>query len=364
MKGSSFTRIGGIYVKYTTLGRTGLCVSRTGVGGIPLTRRSEDDAAQIVRRALELGITIFDTAYGYRGSEERIGKGLKGARSGVVIATKTPARDRTTALQHLDESLRRLGTDYVDIWQSHNLTRQADFDRALLPGGAVEFLEEAKRAGKVRFVGMSSHNVDTARQAILCGRFDVVQYQFNFISREAARHLVPLAKQHDVGFLGMKPFAGGTIGSAALAIKYLLQFENVVPVPGIETMEEIEEIAAIVEADERFSTEERAALDEIHRTTNDRFCRQCEYCMPCPQGVMIPALMYTPRLWGLWSRERILSWPYVMESVKSLENCTRCGMCESKCPYNLPVRDMLVECAEFHRRAMLSGGEISNKQAR
>jgi predicted aldo/keto reductase-like oxidoreductase len=183
----------------------------------------------------------------------------------------------------------------------------------------------------------------------------------NFISREAEERLVPLAVKHDVGLLGMKPFAGGTIRSATLAIKYLMQFKQVVPVPGIETVEEIEEIVRIVDGGEALTPEERAEIDRIHAETGDRFCRQCEYCMPCEQGVLIPALMYTPRLWGLWSRERILTWPYVTASVESIANCTRCGICETRCPYRLPVRDMLVECAEFHRRAIASGGEISNK---
>jgi hypothetical protein len=338
-------------MKTMRLGKTGLAVSRVGIGGIPLTRPAPDDAAALVRHALDRGITFIDTAFGYRDSEDRIGQGIAGQRDKVVLATKTPARDRQTALEHLDTSLRRLGTDHVDIWQLHGVTSFESMRAALAPGGAYEAAREAVQAGKVGHIGVSSHNVDVAAGLVRSGLFEVIQVPLNFISDESATSgLLDLCRQHDVGYIAMKPFAGGNIRSARLALSYLLEFDNVLPDPGVERPGEIDEIAAIVEAAEPPTAGELAEMRRLKAAMGQRFCRQCEYCMPCPQGVIIPGMMYLPKLYELWPPERFFSWQLVLRSVEGAANCVECGECEQKCPYKLPIRQMIVEHLDFYGR--------------
>jgi predicted aldo/keto reductase-like oxidoreductase len=330
------------------LGRTGLEVSRVGIGGIPLTRPAEEDAVKLVQRALELGVSFIDTAIGYRDSEVRIARAVAASgvrRDQVILATKGGTA------QHIAWSLQRLGTDYLDLWQFHGINSFERLAEVLGPGGALEEGEQARQAGKIRHIGFSSHSLRVAREGVASGRFDTVQFPLNFISAEAAEELVPLARAHDVGFIAMKPLAGGRIRDASLAIKYLLQFDEVVPDPGVERVEEIEEIVNIVDSGSwELTAAERQAMEAIRARVGTRFCRQCEYCLPCPQGVHIPGVMYLPILWELWPADWFLSWRYVNHAVESARECLQCGECETKCPYQLPIREMLVENIAFYER--------------
>lgn len=288
-------------MKTVRLGKTGLEVSRIGMGGIPITRPTEDEAIKVIRRALDLGITFIDTAWRYGDSEERIGKGVAGRRDQVVIATKTFTRGKggeakATALQQLEASLESLNTDYIDLWQFHG----------------VNTLEE---------------------------------YKLNFVNNDPADELVPLAREHDVGFIAMKPLAGGQLGDANLAIKYLLQFDNVVPDPGIQKVEEIVEIVHIVNSGPwELTPQEWQEIEDIRARLGRRFCQWCRYCMPCPQGVDIPPLMNARCIDNYG--ESFISW--VAEAVESAKSCIQCGECEEKCPYNLPIREMIEENIAFY----------------
>lgn len=341
-------------MKTVRLGKTGLEVSRVGIGGIPLTRPTETDAVRVIQHALDLGVTFIDTAVGYGGgmSEERIGKAIAGRRDQVILATKTHGPDKTASLEHLELSLRRLNTDYIDLWQFHGVGSLESWnERVLGAGGIMEVAQEALRAGKIRHIGASSHNIDAALEMVASGHIETIQFPFNFISNEAIAKLVPLAREHNVGFIAMKPFAGGRIRDANLAIKYLLQFDNVVPDPGIERAEEIEEIVAIVNSEDwQLSPQQLQEIEDIRERVGTRFCRQCGYCMPCEQGVYIPGLMYLPILWELWPPDWFFSWDYVLGSVRSAECCIECGECEAKCPYNLPIREMMAEHLAFYEK--------------
>jgi aryl-alcohol dehydrogenase-like predicted oxidoreductase len=221
-------------------------VSRIGIGGIPIQRPSHDEAVKVIQRALDLGINFIDTARGYGASEGHIGKAIAGRRDRVILATKTGGRTAVTALEHLEESLRQLNTDYIDVWQFHNVSTFEAYEQVLGPGGAMETAQQALRAGKIRHIGISSHHLEVARKAVASGFFEAIQFPFNFVNYEAASELLPLARERDMGFIAMKPFAGGRLNNAHFAIKYLLQFEDVVPDPGIEKIEEIEELVGIV----------------------------------------------------------------------------------------------------------------------
>jgi aryl-alcohol dehydrogenase-like predicted oxidoreductase len=263
------------------LGKTGLMVSRVGMGGIPLTRPPEHEAIKVIRRALDLGVNFIDTSFAYGTSEVRIGKAIADRRDQVLLATKTPY-GKARALKRLELSLHQLRTDYIDLWQFHGVNTFKDYDRVLSPGGGMEAAQDALEAGRIRHIGMSSHNLEVTRKAITSGYFETVMFPFNFVENEAADTLVPLAKKHDVGVIAMKAFAGGKLKDATLAITYLLQFDNVVPVPGIENIEEIEEIVGIVNGPVELTPRQQHVIEDMRTRLTTRFCRQCHDCMPCP----------------------------------------------------------------------------------
>jgi len=334
-------------MKTVRLGKTGLEVSRVGFGGIPIQRLTQAEAIKVVQRCLDLGITLLDTANGYTTSEERIGKAIAGRREQVVIATKTGGRDKTTAQEHLELSLKRLNTDYVDLWQFHNVSTLEAYEKVLGPNGAMEAAQEALCAGKVRHIGITSHSMDMALKAVSSGHFKTIQFPFNFVTNEAAQELVPLAKKHNVGFIAMKPMAGGLLEDANLAIKYLLQFENVVPDPGIEKIKEIEEIVDIVDGSWELTSWERREMERIREQVGTRFCRRCGYCQPCPQGINIPVVINIQSFWRRMPVERLIT-GWIAETMEGAKQCVQCGECEEKCPYDLPIRQIISENIEFY----------------
>ncbi len=336
------------------LGKTGLEVSRIGMGGIPLQRPSVEEAVRVVHRALDLGVTFFDTAAGYGESEERFGRALVGRRGSVIIATKSGRRTEEEAAAELERSLQRLKTDYLDIWQLHNVSNAETYDQVLGPGGAMAAARKALQAGKIRHIGLSSHNLDIAIEAVKSGLFETIQFPFNYVTREPADTLIPLAAERDVGFIGMKPFAGGMLGRADLSIKYVLQFDSVIPDPGIETVEEIEEIVGLVEdGDWILSPAELEEIEARRSELGTQFCRQCGYCQPCPQEIRISMAMITEAMWKLWPREIFMEW--MGGVIETARTCLKCGECESRCPYELPIRERIGESIAFFDRVAAEG---------
>lgn len=333
-------------MRTVVLGRTDLRVSRVGMGGIPLTRPSESDAADLVRRASDLGVTFFDTARGYGESEKRLGMGLKGRRGEAVVATKGGRHAR----ESIEESLRQLQTDYIDVWQFHGVNTQEILD-LILTMGPYEEAQQALRDGKIRHLGLSSHTLDVAIKAVESGHFETVQFPLNLLYPDAVAKIVPKAEEHNVGLIAMKPFAGGRLTNANLAIRYLLQYDNVVPDPGIERPTEIEEIVAIVESEQwDLTAEDLGEIERIREDVGTIFCRRCGYCCPCPQGVNIVPLMNVDVLWGLWNPDWFFA--FIEEPIKSFENCADCGACEEKCPYELPIRNMIRKNVALYRRLL------------
>ncbi|GAK61689.1 aldo/keto reductase [Candidatus Vecturithrix granuli] len=334
------------------LGKTELQVSRIGFGGIPIQRLAEGDAVKVVRRCLDLGVNFLDTANAYTTSEARIGKAIAGRREQVILATKTGVKDKKTALEHLELSLKQLQTDYIDLWQFHNVSTEAAYEQILGPDGAMEAAQEALQSGKIRHLGVSSHSLDLALKMVPSGYFETVQFPLNFVTDEALSELLPLARQHDVGFIAMKPLAGGLLDNAALALKWLLQFEDVLPDPGIEQAAEIEEIVRIVEGPWELSAAERQEIERIRAEVGTRFCRRCQYCLPCPQGINITLMMtvrsFIKRFAANWFQENDFS--KVIETAKT---CIHCGQCEDRCPYHLPIREMLAENIVYYEQMVL-----------
>ena len=326
------------------LGRTGMMVTRLGFGGIPIQRCTEAEAVKVVRKCLELGINFYDTANGYSTSEERIGKALKGRRQDVFIATKTFARSREEIKEHLDLSLKRLGTDYIDLYQFHQVADMEAMKRVLDPeNGLMKTFEEAKKAGKIRHIGATAHKLDTAKELVKSERFETVMFPFNFVTCEPADELLPLCKQHDVGFIDMKPMAGGMLEDPVVAFKYLLQFPDMVVIPGIEKPQEIEQIVKIYEGSHDMTPAEERKMQSLRDDLGTRFCRRCDYCQPCEQEVPISILMTFPSFVKRLPPDWYLKNPMIRGMMEKAADCTQCGECEARCPYNLPIREMIQE---------------------
>ena len=340
-------------MRYVKLGKTGLKVSEVGFGGIPIIRLDMETAVAVLRRAYERGITFYDTANIYRDSEEKMGRALGHARKKIVLATKTFMRDGAKATAHLENSLRMLKTDYIDLYQFHQVAQEKDLKAVTAPGGALEVAVKARQQGKVRFIGVTSHNLAMAVKLVKTGLFDTIQFPFNFIEDEPKDELHKEARKRGMGILGMKPFAGGVIDNAKLAIKFLRQHKDVLPLPGFDSVASVDEIVSFYENANRVTKKDRELMDKYRAELGRQFCHRCEYCQPCPHGVMItPAMAYkivaarmSPAVAVDFSR-------VMMESVKL---CQECGECEERCPYELPVQEMLkanYDLYEKHRAGL------------
>jgi predicted aldo/keto reductase-like oxidoreductase len=331
------------------LGKTDMLVSRLGFGGIPIQRLTEDEAVTVIEKCLDLGITFIDTANAYTTSEERIGRAISGRRDGLVIATKSLSRKREGVEKHLNLSLERLNVEYIDLYQFHGVSDFNSLDMVLDSKGPMDVVEKAKEKGLVKHIGITSHQIDVAKKAVTSGRFETIMFPFNFVTSEAADELLPLAREHDVGFIVMKPLAGGMIDNARIAFKYLFQFPDIVTIAGIEKVPEIEEIVQILESPHKMSAAELKEMQKLKEELGTTFCHRCDYCQPCQEGILISTVMMYPSLLRRLPPEHLVSgmWSEIVEKAAS---CTQCGECEERCPYHLPIRDMLAEYVNLYQR--------------
>lgn len=327
-------------MKYLKFGSTGLTVSQFGFGGIPIQRVDDRQADDILRCAYDNGVTFFDTAAGYGSSEERIGKALERVRDKCVIATKNPADDYKTCKDLFQRSLARLRTDFIDLFQFHNIANAERYSKVMAPGGAYEFALEARAAGQIRHIGFSSHGAAIALEMVRSGRFESIQYPFNLIGDAPAGETFPEAVRRGMGVIVMKPFGGGAISSAAAAFKFLRQFPGYVPIPGIQTEAELKELLDIYSRENVVTDADLAEWQHIRSEIGAVYCRRCSYCMPCPQGVVITTLTVLDSFVNRFPRERMLDNEW-MKAVESLDKCIDCGECEAKCPYHLGIRALM-----------------------
>ena len=326
-------------MRFQQLGNTGMTVSELGFGGIPILRLESGEAEKIVRHAFDRGINFFDTAYAYRDSEEKIGRAFAGRRDKVIVATKTMRRDGAGALEQLEQSLQRLQTDYIDLYQLHQVAQESVWQTISAPGGALEVLQKAKVAGKIRFLGVTSHSRPMAIKLIQTGLFSTVQFPFNFIEVDAAGDLHPEARRLGMGILVMKPFAGGVIDNATVAFKYLRQFPDAIPLPGFDSVAAVDEVVSFYKTPNQVSSEDEALMATYRRELGQQFCRRCEYCQPCPQGVMItPAMGYQVVARRM---SPAVSIEFSRAAMETVPQCIECGICIQRCPYDLPIPTML-----------------------
>jgi aryl-alcohol dehydrogenase-like predicted oxidoreductase len=319
------------------LGRTNLMVTRSGFGALPIQRVSFEEARKILLKAYDNGINFFDTARMYSDSEEKIGYSLSDVRKNIIIATKSHAKDKKTLFEHLEISLRNLKTDYVDILQLHNPSNlpNAEDSNSLYAG-----LLEAKEKGLIRFIGITNHRIDNAMAAAVSGLYDTIQFPLSSLSADADLKLIEECKKKDIGVIAMKALSGGLITNAASTFAFLRQFDNVVPIWGIQRKSELDEF---IELEEKPPILDEAMWVIINKDRSELagdFCRGCGYCMPCPVGIEIPTSARITLLLGRAPYQGFLEDEF-KEKMQLINNCIECGNCKKHCPYKLDTPNLL-----------------------
>jgi len=331
-------------MEYRILGKTGLNISVVGFGGIPIQRVSSSEADAIVSRALDLGINFFDTARGYTDSEEKLGATLKARRKEAVVATKSMARTRAAMAADIKKSLETMGLDYIDLYQMHNVKSKKELDRVLSPDGALAALMEAKKEGLVRHIGVTGHIKDFLVETLRVEEIETIQFPFNAVETVGVPALLEQAGEKGTGVIVMKPLAGGALRNGNLALRYILEHTVTTVIPGMDSLEQMEENAGVGSDPRPLSAAERKTLEEEVEKLGGAFCRRCEYCKPCSQRIDIPTVFL---LDGYYTRYNLQDWARDRyQGLKAkVDACIDCGECEEKCPYNLPIRRMLAEAA-------------------
>ncbi len=326
-------------MRHFELGKTGMMISEVGFGGIPIIRLDTDAAVRVLRRAFERGITFYDTANAYRDSEAKIGQAFQGMRDKVVIATKTIRRDAAAATEQLENSLRMLRTDYIDLFQLHQIAHEKEWQAVTAPGGALEAVVKAKLAGKVRHIGVTSHSLEMAVKLVKTELFSTIQFPFNFIESDASTELFPLARDLRVGILVMKPFAGGVIDNADIVFKFLRQHPYAVPIPGYDSEQSVDDVVARYSRPNIVTEHDLALMDEYRNKLGKAFCRRCEYCQPCPKEVKITMAMGYPIFVSRMGPKVAMEFARI--PMESITQCEECGKCIQHCPYDLPIPEIL-----------------------
>lgn len=334
-----------------TLGRTGITVNKNGFGALPIQRVSADYAGKLLRKAYDAGITYFDTARAYSDSEEKIGLALSDVRKEIFIATKTMSATVEGFWEQLHTSLRLLKTDYIDVYQFHNPSFCPK------PGdgsGLYEAMEDAKKQGKIRFIGLTNHRLGLAEEAAASGLYDTLQFPFCYLATERDIALVDLCKEQNVGFISMKGLSGGLITNSAAAYAWQASFENALPIWGVQREQELDEFISYIENPPVMDDPEiRAVIEKDRKELIGNFCRACGYCMPCPAGITINQCA---RMSQLIRRSPSQNWltPEAQAMMLKIEDCLHCDQCKSKCPYGLDTPALLQQNLEDYKN-ILSG---------
>lgn len=335
-----------------TLGSTGIQVVQNGFGALPIQRDSKEVAIKIVRRAYEGGMRFFDTARAYSDSEEKVGEALHDVRDNLYIATKTMAQTPEEFWKQLETSLQLLKTDYIDIYQFHCA------NQVYAPGdgtGMYECMLEAKAQGKIRHIGITAHKIRIAFDVVESGLYETLQYPFSYLAAEREKELVAKCKEKNVGFIAMKGLAGGLINKSEAAMAFMTQYDNVLPIWGIQRETELEEWLSYMENTPSMTGEIKKYIEREQKELSGEFCRGCGYCMPCPKGIMINQCA---RMSLMLRRAPSASWlsENMQAEMKKIETCIDCRKCVSKCPYSLNTPELLKKNYEDYKRIL--SGEI------
>ena len=326
-------------MEYRVLGKTGLEISRLGFGGIPIQRIDAEGTKTLIHYLAQQGVNYIDTARGYTVSEEYLGYALEGIRDRFVLATKSMSRTAQAMEQDIAISMEKLRTDYIDLYQIHNPTLE-DLEKVTAPGGALEALQKAKAEGKIGHIGITLHSADLFAKAVELEWVETIMFPYNIVETQG-QDLIAKCAEKNIGFIAMKPLAGGAIDDARLAMRFLVNDANVsVIIPGMATIEEAQQNIAAASDASALTDQEQEKMEEIRRELGTNFCRRCRYCEPCSAGISIYSVFL---LEGYYNRYGLQDWAKARYNGMSAKasDCMDCGVCETRCPYNLPIRQML-----------------------
>ncbi len=332
------------------LGKWDFGGSVIGFGGIPIQRISDEEGIEVIEACMKSGINFIDTARGYGKSEEVIGKAIAGNREQWVLATKSMVRDYEGMKKDIEISLQNLQTDCIDLYQLHNVRKMDEYEKIMGEDGAYKALVEAKEAGKIKAIGFTGHDVDMAERAVDSKKFASIQFPYNIVESQGEK-VFEKAKKEGIGVIVMKPLAGGALDDGTLAIKYILNNPNVsVIIPGMDSIEQVKENASVPTLDYTLTDKEEEKIEGIQQKLGNRFCRRCGYCAPCAVGIDIPVQFLME---GYYTRYNLKEWAKTRYDAldKKASDCIKCGVCEPKCPYDLPIREMLDEVQEVMAKA-------------
>lgn len=319
------------------LGKTEIVTNKNGFGALPIQRISEAEAVHLLRKAYENGITFFDTARFYTDSEEKIGAAFEGMREKIYIASKTAAVTAEGFWKDLETTLGNLKTDYLDLYQFHN---PAFCPKPGDESGIYDAMLEAKAQGKVRHIGITNHRLNVAQEAIDSDLYETLQFPFCYLSTEKELDLVEKCKKNDMGFIAMKALSGGLITDSAAAYAYLAQFENVLPIWGVQREKELDEFLSYIDQPPKMTEEIRSLIEADRKELLGEFCRGCGYCMPCPAGIEINNCARMSLLLRRSPSELQLT-EEVQAKMQKIKDCLNCGRCKTKCPYGLDTPELL-----------------------
>ncbi len=326
-------------MEYRELGKTGLRISRLGFGGIPIQKTSAEETKSLLRYLMEQGVNYIDTARAYTVSEEYIGYALQGVRERFVLATKSMARTAEAMARDIDISLSNLQTDHIDLYQIHNPSAK-DLEQVIAPGGALEALLDAKKAGKIGHIGITLHSVELFQRAVDFDWVETIMFPYNIVETHGEA-LIAKCAERNIGFIAMKPLAGGAIDDGETAIRYIVSNSAVtVVIPGMATINEAEQNIRAAGNISPLTETEQSTVEAIRKNLGSNFCRRCNYCAPCAAGINIPVMFL---LEGYYNRYDLKDWAKMRYAAteRKASDCIGCGACEPRCPYNLPIREMM-----------------------
>ena len=321
------------------LGRTNLVVTRLGWGGIPIQRVTDEEAIPVIRALVEMGVDLLDTARAYTNSEHRIGLALEKLDRPVILSSKSQVKT-DKIYDEVHESLRQMKVPKVHIYHFHNISKHEDYDTVMGPGGGYEGLQRARDEGLIDHIAISSHSLNILERAIEEGHFDVIMACYSFLEPDAAKKVFPMARAKDVGILTMKALSGGVIEEAGPALRYVFAEEGIVPIPGSETQDRARENWKIFTEGGPLTAYDKERIEAIRKEFDQVFCRRCDYCQPCTEQISIQFLIglkSTIKRFGNQVEE--LKW--MKEMIARARNCSECGECTSRCPYQLPIPDLI-----------------------
>lgn len=338
-----------------TLGSTGITVCKNGFGALPIQRVTKDEAVRIIRKACQGGIQFFDTAIKYTDSEEKLGLALEGIRDMVYLASKTPAKNADEFWRDLNTTLERLKTDYLDIFQFHN---PAFCPKPGDGTGLYEAMLEAKAQGKIRHIGISNHRLLVAKEAIESGLYETLQFPFSYISGKQEIELVNMCKQRNMGFIAMKGLSGGLLTNYKACYAFEAQFDNVLPIWGIQSEAELDQWLSCIDNPPRMTEEMKAIIEKDRAELAGDFCRGCGYCAPCTVGIKINECARMSQLIRRSPSKRLLE-QETIDKMRKVNECIECGVCMTRCPYELKIPELLRKNLEDYENILAGKTKVA-----